>query len=83
MRKFFHTLVKQILLYNCEVWGSFLKLRSQALDYFISNMFDDKYYHEVLFNKSCKHVLGVYSRSSNDASSIQFGSDPQFIFCTD
>ena len=67
MKKLFRTLVKRILLYNCEVWGSFLNPRSQALDYFISNMFDYRYYHEVLFNKSCKHVLGVHLRSSNDA----------------
>ena len=40
MKKLFHTLVKPILLYNCEAWGSFLKPRSHALDYFISNMFD-------------------------------------------
>ena len=76
----FHTLVKQILLYNCEVWGSFFNPRSQALDYFISNMFDDRYYHEVLFNKSCKQVLGVYSRSSNDAVRGELGMHPLNVY---
>ena len=76
MKKLFHTLVKPILFYNCEVWGSFLKPRSHALDYFISNMFDDKYYHEALLNKSCKHMLGVHSRSSNDAVRGELGMYP-------
>ena len=78
MKKLFHTLVKvkPILLYNCEVWGSFLKPRSQALDYFISNMFDGGYYHEALLNKSCKHMLGVHSRSSDDAVRGELGMYP-------
>ena len=60
IKKLFYTLVKPILLYHCEVRNSFLKPRSQSLNYFISNMFDDRNYHEVLFNKSCKHMLGVH-----------------------
>ena len=69
-------MVKPILLYNCEVWGSFLKPRSQALDYFISDMFDDRYYHEVLFNKSCKYMFRVHSRFSNDAVRGELGMHP-------
>ena len=80
MKKLFHTLVKPILLYNCEVWGSFLKPRSQSLDYFISNMFDDRYYHEALLNKSCKHMLGVNSRSSNDAVRGELGMYPLYVY---
>ena len=80
MKKLFHTLVKPILLYNCDVWGSFLKPWSQALDYFIGNMFDDRYYHEVLFNKSCKHMLGVHSRSSNDSVRGELGMYPLNVY---
>ena len=69
-----------ILLYNCEVWGSFLKPRSHALDYFISNMFDDRYYHEALLDKSCKHMLGVHSRSSNDAVRGELGMYPLNVY---
>ena len=39
-------------------------------------MFDDRYYHEVLFNKSCKHMLGVHSRSSHDAVRGELGMHP-------
>ena len=80
MKMLFHTLVKPILLYNCEVWGSFLKSRSQVLDDFISNMSDERYYHEVLFNKSCKHMLGVHSRSSNDAVRGKLGMHPLNVY---
>ena len=72
--------MKPILLYSCEVWGSFLKPRSQALDYFISNIFNDRHYHEVLFNKSCKHMLGVHSRSSNDAVRGELGMYPLNVY---
>ena len=80
IKKLFHTLVKPILLCNCELWGSFLKPRSQTLVYFISNMFDDRYYHEVLLNKSCKHMLGVHSRSSNDDVRGELGMQPLNVY---
>ena len=53
--------------------GFFLKPWSQALDYFITNMLDGRYYHEALLNKSCKHMLGVHSRSSDDAFRGELG----------
>ena len=80
MKKLFHTLVKPILLCNCDVWGSFLNPRSQASDYFISDMFDDRYYNEVFFYKSCKDLLGVHSRSSNDAVRGELGMHPLNVY---
>ena len=73
-------MVKPMLLYNCEVWGSFSKPRSPKLDYFISNMFDDRYYHEALLNKSCKHMLGFHSRSSNDVVRGELGMYPLNVY---
>ena len=64
MKKLFHNLVKPIVLYNCEVWGSFLKPGSQALDYFISNMLDARYYHELLF-KQFENTCQEYTQILN------------------
>ena len=40
----------------------------------------NRYYHEVLFNKSCNHMLGVQSRSSNDAVRGKLGMYPLNVY---
>ena len=64
----FEALVNPILIYNCEVWGSFLKPKSNtSFEKFQAKFFDDKLHHELLHNRLCKHLLGVHSKASNFA----------------
>ena len=43
-------------------------------------MFDDRHYDEALLNKSCKHMLGVHSRSSDDAVRGELGMYPPNVY---
>ena len=58
IQKLFRALVRPILLYNCEVWGAFLKSKSNtSFEKLQAILFDDKLHHELLHNRLCKHLL--------------------------
>ena len=77
IKKSFGAPVKPILIYNCEVWGSFLKLKSNtSFEKFQANLYDDKLHHELPHNRLCKHLLGVHSKASNFAVRGELGCYP-------
>ena len=68
IHKLFGALVKPTLIYNCEVWGSLLKSKSNnSFEKFQANLFDDKLHRELLYYHLCKHLLGVHSKASTSA----------------
>ena len=72
--KLFNSLVVPVLLYNSEVWGSFLKVkRLHSLTKFKDNLFDESYKHEQLLNRICKYALGIPKKSSNIAAKGELG----------
>ena len=57
-QKLFEALVKPILTYNCEVWGGFLKSKSNTLfEKIQANLFDDKLHHVLLHIVSVNNYL--------------------------
>ena len=77
IQKLFGALVRSILIYNCEVWGAFLKSKSNtSFEKFQANLFNDKLHHGFLHNHLCKHLLGVYSKVSNFAVRDELGHYP-------
>ena len=74
IHKLFKALVRPILLYNCEVWGAFLRPKSNtSFEKFQAILFDDKLHHELLYNRLCKHLLGVHSKASSFAVKGELG----------
>ena len=72
--KLFYSLVVPVLLYNSEVWGSFLKSKSlHNFEKFKNNLFDESHKHEQLLNRICKYTLGVPKKSSNIAAKGELG----------
>ena len=72
--KLFYSLVVPVLLYNSEVWGSFMKSRSlHNLEKFKNNLFDESYKHEQLLNRVCKYTLEIPKKSSNIAAKGELG----------
>lgn len=73
---FDHT-IKPILLYGCEIWGSFNPLTAKfrngvlALDKIYSNNISEK-----LHNKFCKFILGVHKKTTNFAVLSELGRFP-------
>ena len=59
--------VSPFLLYNCEIWGCFLKSVGNNYDKFVSRIFDERITPENVHNKVCKMALGVHSKESNHA----------------
>ena len=58
-----------VLLYNSEIWGSFLKVKSlHNFTKFKDNLFDESHKHEQLLNRLCKYTLGIPKKSSNIAA---------------
>ena len=77
IQKLFGALVKSILIYNCEVWGAFLKSKDNiSFEKFPANLFDDKLHHALLHNRLCKHLLGVHSKASNFFVRGELGCHP-------
>ena len=74
--KLFYSLVSPILLYNCEIWGCFLKSVGKNYDKFVSRIFDDPITPENMHNKVCKMALGVHSKASNHAVKGELGRFP-------
>ena len=62
--KLFDSLVSPILLYNCEIWGCFLKSVGKNYVEFVSRIFDERITPENMHNKVCKMTLGVHSKAS-------------------
>ena len=72
--KLFYSLVVPVLLYNSEVWGSFMKSKSlHNLEKFKNNLFDESHKHEQLLNRMCKYTLGIPKKSSNVAAKGELG----------
>ena len=68
IQKLFGALVKPILICNCEVWGAFLKSKSNtSSEKFQAILFDNKLHYELPRNHLCKHLLGVHSKASSFA----------------
>ena len=64
--KLFNSLVTQILLYNSEIWGAYVKpnqLRSATI--FLKSLFDDNLAHEILQIRCGKIASGVHKKSVN------------------
>ena len=58
--KLFNSLVVPVLLYNSEIWRSFLKVkRLHNVTKFKDNLFDESHKHEQLLNRLCKYTLGI------------------------
>ena len=77
IQKLFGALVRPILMYNCDVWGAFLKSKSNtSFEKFLANWFDDKLHHKLLHNRLCNHLLGVHSKASNFAVRGELGCYP-------
>ena len=58
-----------VLLYNSEIWGSFLKVNSlHNFTNFKDNLLDESHKHEQLLNRLCKYTLGIPKKSSNIAA---------------
>ena len=77
IQNLFRALVKPILLHNFEVWGSFLKSKSNtSFEKYQAILFDDKFHHELLYNRLCKHLLGVHSKASSFAVKGELGCYP-------
>ena len=63
-----------VLLYNSEIWGSFLKVKSlHNFTKFKDNLFDESHKHEQLLNRLCKYTLGILKKSSNIAAKGELG----------
>ena len=74
--KLFYSLVVPVLLYNSEVWGSFMKSKSlHNLEKFKNtcNLFGESHKHEQLLNSMCKYTLGIPKKSSNIAAKGELG----------
>ena len=65
--KLFDSLVSPMLLYNCEIWGCFLKSVGNNYEKFVSRIFDERITPENIQNKVCKMALGDHSKASNHA----------------
>ena len=77
IQKLFRALVRPVLLYNCEMWGAFLKSKSNtSFEKFQAILFDDKLHHGLLHNRLCKHLLGVHSKASKFAVRGELGCYP-------
>ena len=87
--KLFDSLVKPILLYSSDVWGSSLinmfkgsgNSKSHITDHqFLSKLFDNtKFPFEQLHIKFCKRTLGVHRKASNVACRGELGQYPLTI----
>ena len=72
--KLFYSLVVPVLLYNSEVWGSFMKSKSlNNFEKFRNNLFDESHKHEQLLNRICKYTFGIPKKSSNIAAKGELG----------
>ena len=78
--KLFDHIVKPILLYACEIWGT-INITStivQKDDYLLEHSFKNMYC-DKLHLKSLKYILGVHKKSVNDAVLGETGRYPLYI----
>ena len=76
MLHIFNHTIKPIALYGSEVWGTFssLKFQNNAEKYIKKEI--DSNILEKLHTQFCKFILGVRTRSSNNACRGELGSMP-------
>lgn len=78
MHVFDHT-IKPILLYGCEIWGTFNTF-SAKFRHGMQNLSFDQIYckqkAELLHQKFCKYILGVHKKSTNFAVLSELGRFP-------
>ena len=79
--KLFDVLIKPIATYGCEVWAATFLTNifrdKNSNDYFKQL---DKISFEMVHNRFCKRILGVYSSTSNVFSRAEVGRLPLSIF---
>ena len=74
--KLFHTPIKPILTYGCEIWAPYL-LKGLKDENFIDIC--DKPSSENIHVKVCKLILGVHRKATNNAVRGELGSYPLLI----
>jgi len=75
--KLFNSLIKPILCYGCEIWAPYI-LKNLKDDNFINIC--DKITSETLHVKTCKLILGVSRKTTNNAVRGELGSYPLLLF---
>ena len=75
--KLFDCLIKPILLYGCQIWGSFL-FKSEMFSGIETDIFD-KLSFETVHLKVLKILLGVHKNTTNIAVRGELGRYPLFI----
>ena len=81
MHVFDHT-IKPILLYGCEIWGTFNPFSAKFRNGFEDLCFDQIYSNqkaEILHQKFCKFILGVHKKSVNYAVLSELGRFPLYF----
>jgi hypothetical protein len=78
MHVFDHT-IKPILLYGCEIWGTFSTF-SAKFRHGMQNLSSNQIYYEqkaeLLHQTYCKHILGVHKKSKKFAVLSELGRFP-------
>ena len=73
--KLFDSLVKPILLYNCEIWDAYTS-RNSSFQLFKEKLFQTKLMCEKLQIKMYKIILGVNTKTTNSGVRSELGRFP-------
>ena len=76
--KLFDCLVRPILTYGCEVWGTYLAQYVRNDTLLISQL--DSQPTEMLTNKFYKHILGLKKHAPNTVTRGELGRYPLYIY---
>ena len=76
--KLFDSLVKPILLYNCEIWGAYTS-RNPSFQLFKEKLFQTNIMCEELEIKMYKIILGVNAKTPNSGVRSELGRFPMHI----
>jgi exonuclease III len=78
--KLFDSLVKPILLYNCEIWGLHTKyINKEDDDYWLNLKKLDSSPFELFHHKYCKHILRLPPQTTNIVSKAELGRFPLIL----
>ena len=83
LTKLFDAMIKPIATYGCEIWAvNFLMniVKNTKSNNYFKQL--DKISYEMVHNKFCKRILGVYSSTSNVSSRTEVGRLPLSISIT-
>lgn len=76
--KLFSSLIQPIMLYGCEVWGSYLHRQIDKVK-FGEILYNTKLTFEKLQIQICKQILGLNKRSSNISTLGELGRFPLML----